>query len=104
MLQINYAYKNLPAGDRAFLENYLLQKTDRLNTLLKKFEKGDCRLDVRAEKFATKSAYQIEMILHLPGHALLAKEDDHTVIEVVDLALDKLIIQLRKLVDKKNNK
>ncbi len=104
MIQINHAYKNLSNGDRVFLENYLLQKTSRLGTLLKKFKNGGCRLAVRAEKFATKSAYQIKMVLHLHGYALLAKEDDHTVIEAVDLALDKLIIQLRKLVDKKNNK
>ncbi len=104
MIRINHAYKNLSESDRAFLENYLLQKTDRLDTLLKKFKNGDCRLDVRAEKFATKAAYQVEMMLVIPGHCLLAKEDDHTVIEAIDLTLDKLIIQLRKLVDKKNHK
>ncbi|NMC51514.1 hypothetical protein GYA54_02155 [Candidatus Kuenenbacteria bacterium] len=104
MAHTTYAYKNMSESEKSFLENYLSKKTDRLETLMKRFSSGDCRLEVRAEKFATKAAYKIEMMLHLPGHTLLAKEDDHTVIEATDFALDKLIIQLRKLVDKKNNK
>jgi len=101
---MNYTYKNLSAEDKSFLEEYLAKKSERFTTLMQKFTAGDCRLDIRAEKFATKAAYKIEMSLHLPGHNLLSAEDDHTVIEAADLALDKLIIQLRKLVDKKNNK
>jgi ribosomal subunit interface protein len=104
MVSIVYAYKNLPESDKEFLEKYLTTKIDRLATLVKSFDGATCRLEVRAEKFATKSAYKIGMQLHLSGHQIIAEEDDHTVIEAVDLALDKLVIQLRKLVDKKNYK
>lgn len=104
MIPIVYAYKNLPETDKVFLEKYLDGKIDRLSTLVKGFAGATCRLEVRAEKFATKSAYKIGMKLHLSGHQLLAEEDDHTVIEATDLALDKLVIQLRKLVEKKNHK
>ncbi|HRY63134.1 MAG TPA: HPF/RaiA family ribosome-associated protein [Patescibacteria group bacterium] len=104
MVSIIYTYKNLPESDKAFLEKYLATKVDRLSTLVKSFAGAVCRLEVRAEKFATKSAYKIGMQLHLSGHQIIAEEDDHTVVEATDLALDKLIIQLRKLVDKKNKK
>jgi len=104
MISIVYAYKNFPEADKTFLEKYLSTKVDRLSTLVKSFDGSACRLAVHAEKFATKSAYKIGMKLHLAGHQIIAEEDDHTVIEAVDLALDKLIIQLRKLVDKKNHK
>jgi ribosome-associated translation inhibitor RaiA len=104
MIPIVYAYKNLPEADKVFLEKYLEGKVDRLSTLAKGFDGAACRLEVHAEKFATKSAYKIGMKFYLSGYQLLAEEDDHTVIEATDLALDKLIIQLRKLVDKKNHK
>ena len=52
---------------------------------------------VKAEAFATKAAYMVELSLHLPKKRLMAKEDDHTMVEAIDLAVDKLIIQLRKL-------
>ncbi|HOZ36971.1 MAG TPA: HPF/RaiA family ribosome-associated protein [bacterium] len=103
MVSFIYAYKNLPENDKVFLGNYLNKKIDRLENLLKGFT-GDYRLSVRAEKFATKSAYKIEMQLILDGQKFLAAEDDHTVVEAADLALDKLIIQLRKFVEKKNSK
>ena len=104
MVSLVYAYKNMPEMDKKFLEDYLEKKVDRLTNLTQSFSGIASRLMVRAEKFATKSAYKIEMQLHLDGQKLLAAEDDHTVIEAADLALDKLIIQLRKLVEKKHAK
>lgn len=103
MVSFVYTYKNLPDADKKFLADYLDKKADRLENLLKGFA-GDYRLEIRAEKFATKAAYKIEMQLHLDGQKLLAAEDDHTVIEAADLALDKLIIQLRKFTEKKHAK
>ena len=67
---------------------------------MNRFKQGDTRLDVKAEAFATKAAFLVELTLHLPGKKLMAKEDDHTIIEAIDLALDKLIIQLRKLINR----
>lgn len=101
MLPTTYTYKNLNPKDKDFLNNYLPQKLARFNTLMKRFRPDQCRLEVKAESFATKSAYLVELILHLPKSQLRAKEDDHTMIEAIDLATDKLIIQLRKMVNKK---
>lgn len=100
MLPISYTYKNLSEKDKNFLNDYCPKKLDRFETLMKRFQRKDCRLEVKAEAFATKAAYIVEMALHLPGNVLMAQEDDHTIAEAVDLTVDKLIIQLRKLINK----
>ena len=102
MLSISYTYKNLSPRDKDFIQDYLPKKLERFENLLKRFEDKDCRLEVKAEKFATKAAYMVELTLHLPRYRLMAAEDDHTMIEAIDLAVDKLIIQLRKLINKFN--
>jgi ribosomal subunit interface protein len=58
-------------------------------------------LEIRAEKFVKKEAYKVEIHLSAPKEKVLASEDDHTIMEAFDLALDKLVIQLRKIKDKK---
>lgn len=100
-MNINYTFKNINPRDKNFLENYLPKKIVRFKTLLKRYTEDTYRLEVKAEEFATKAAYGVEVILHLPGQNLRAREDDHTMIEATDLAVDKLIIQLRKLNSKK---
>ena len=100
MLATNYTYKNLSDKDKNFLQDYLPQKMDRFDNLMKRFKQEECRLEIKAEAFATKSAFMVELILHLPAKKLMAKEDDHTMVEAIDLAVDKLIIQLRKLVNR----
>ncbi|MFH1889972.1 MAG: HPF/RaiA family ribosome-associated protein [Candidatus Kuenenbacteria bacterium] len=104
MLNISFSFKNLSLQDKNIFEKYFPKKLERFDNLMKRFKDQDCHLAVRAEKFATKAAYVVELTLHIPRHKLMAKEDDHTIVEAVDLAVDKLIIQLRKLVNKNWNK
>jgi len=101
MFPIIYSYKNLNSTHKKFLQDYFPKKMSRFKNLIKPFKREECRLEVKIEKFVTKAAYKVELILHLPRERLMAAEDDHTIAEAIDLALDKLIIQLRKLVDRK---
>ncbi len=100
MLPTTYTFKNVTEQDKNFIQQYFPKKLTRFKNLMQNFIEEDCRLEIKAEQFATKSACQVETILHLPGKKLMAKEDDHTMVEAIDLAIDKLITQLRKLVDK----
>ena len=100
MLPTTYTYKNLSQRDKTLLSDYCPKKLARFNNLMKRFSSHECRLEIKAEAFPTKSAYLVELILHLPSKVLMAKEDDHTIVEAVDLAVDKLIIQLRKLTNR----
>ena len=98
-MHTQFSYKQISEKDKKFLENYIDKKIERIKTLLneKDFENG--LLKIRSEKFAKKQAYKVEIHLILPGKFFLASEDDHTIIEAFDLALDKLIIQLRRYQD-----
>lgn len=96
MIKTAYSFKNLSVSDKQFVREYFGKKIERIEHLLQRFDGAACRLDLKAEKFATKSAYFVELTLHLPGYRFMAAEDDHTLAEALDLAVDKMIIQLRK--------
>jgi len=100
-MHIQFSYKNVDSGDKKFLENYLDKKVSRLQTLLSVEDFAHANLALRVEKFVKKEAYQVEIHLQAPQEKLLASEDDHTITEALDLALDKLVIQLRKIKDKR---
>ncbi|OIO17608.1 hypothetical protein COV56_02830 [Candidatus Kuenenbacteria bacterium CG11_big_fil_rev_8_21_14_0_20_37_9] len=104
MLSITFSFKNIFFRDKKFLEDYFPKKMERFENLLRRFRGAECRLEIRAERFATKSAYMVELVLHIPRHKLMAREDDHTIVEALDLAVDKMIIRLRKLVNKNRKK
>lgn len=95
-MHIQFSFKNVEVRDKNFLENYLDKKIGRLRTLLSAEEFASANLEIRVEKFVKKEAYKVEIHLNAPKEKLLASEDDHTIMEAFDLALDKLVIQLRK--------
>jgi ribosomal subunit interface protein len=100
-MHIQFSYKNVDPRDKKFLEDYLDKKISRLETLMSVEDFANANLEIRVERFVKKEAYKIEIHLNAPKEKLLASEDDHTIMEAFDLALDKLVIQLRKLKDKK---
>lgn len=95
-MTIQFSYKQIEEKDKDFLENYLDKKKSRLETLLSAEDLANSRLEIRAEKFVKKEAYKVEIFLITPEHDFMSAEDDHTIIEAFDLALDKLIMQIRK--------
>ena len=101
MIPINYTFKNLSDKEKKEVADYMVLKEERFDNLMRRFTNAECRLDVKAERFATKSAYFIDLSLYMPGQKIMAREDDHTLREAIDLAIDKLVIQLRKLVNRK---
>jgi putative sigma-54 modulation protein len=102
-MNIQFSYKSVNQKDKTFLENYIDKKIDRIKKLLKKLDFENAILETRVEKFVKKEAYKVEIHLNFPGETLMASEDDHTVIEAFDLALDKLIKQLRKFRESNKN-
>ncbi len=100
MLTLNFNFKNFSDEEKEELENYINKKIQRITRLLNKDKTGESRLEIRAERFATKAAYKITLTLHGAPVKILASEDDHTIREAVDLALDKLITQLKKSLEK----
>lgn len=101
-MNIQFSYKQVADKDKVFLEDYLDKKKSRLTNLLNEEDLINSRLEIRAEKFVKKEAYKVEIFLITPHKKFGAEEDDHTIIEAFDLALDKLIMQLRKEHEKQN--
>ena len=104
MAAINFRYKNFTDQEKRQFENYFNNKFDRLEEWFIKFNSADIKMRVSAEKFSTKSAYKLTLDLRLPKNNFMASEDDHTITEVIDLTLDKLIIQLRKAINRRSGK
>ena len=57
---------------------------------------ADVHLTFRAERFAKKKAFKVTLTLLADTHRWIAEEDDHTLREAIDLAKDKLVLQMRK--------
>ncbi len=103
-MNTQFSYKNVSEKDKRFLEDYYDKKVDRISTLTKEQEFEAANMEIRIEKFAKKEAYNLEIHFYLPGKSFMSSEDDHTVIEAFDLALDKLINQLRRYRDEMKRK
>jgi len=103
-MQIDIYYKNVDhQRDKDFILDYLEQKKERFEKLIDNQDYEVARLEAKAEIFATKSACRVDLILHLPKNKYMSSEDDHSWREAVDLAVDKMITQLRKEREKNNS-
>ncbi|MFZ5363954.1 MAG: HPF/RaiA family ribosome-associated protein [Patescibacteria group bacterium] len=96
-MKIDYFFKNLDPNEKKWCEEYLETKIPQLEKLIHRNFEDSAALRVKAEKFNTKSAYKVTLDLKLPKQSFLVSEDDHTIVEAIDLAKDKLIAQLKKL-------
>jgi len=96
-MQIDFFFKNFNQAEKRSFENYFETKLPQLKKLIERHFKDSALLRVKAEKFNTKSAYEVTLDLKLPKRNFLVSEDDHTIVEAIDLAKDKLIAQLKKI-------
>jgi len=92
----NIRFKNLSEQEKGQFEKYLDSKLPRIEEYARKFDGDTIKFFVEAEKFATKSAYKVKFEFEAPKIYLVVSEDDHTINEAVDLALDKLITRMKK--------
>ncbi len=102
-MNVNFYLKSIEEKEKFFLEDYLKEKIKRLEKLCAGRAIDQFKLDVKAEQFAKKSAYQVEFIFTLAGKSFTASEDDHTIREALDMAFDKLIKQVRIYIGKEKD-
>lgn len=101
MLKSNFLFKNLDEKEKKFAQNYFQSKIKKIENKLKNFH-NDLNLEVRVEKFPRKSAYKVSFALNNPN--IFTSEDDHTINEAMDFALDKFILQVRKILEKRKER
>lgn len=92
----NVRFKNLEEDEKNYFYSYFEGKKSRIEEWTRGFDQGVARFFVEVEKFPTKSAYKVKFEFEAPKIYLIVSEDDHTINEAVDLAVDKLIRRLRK--------
>lgn len=101
-MQVAYSFKNISPAEKAFCQNYFDGKLAKLQKIIDRLYAEAC-LDFRAEKFVKKSAYKVSLAIHSSPPFFVA-EDDHTLPEAIDLALDKLVLDLRKVQEVRKEK
>ena len=90
---------------KQILEDYATDK--KLSGLSRLLQHGNYELadfDVRVEPLAHRSGLLIKMDLEVKKHVLHAESEGYNPIEVFDLALEKIIIQLRKVESVRHDK
>ena len=96
-MRTNFSFKNLLPKEKAFVDEYFSKsvKLGKIEAIVNRLN-ADETLDVRVEKFAKKSAYNVSLFLQRPL-AVMVSEDDHTLKEAIDLTKDKMLERLKKL-------
>ena len=103
-MKIQYSMKNMATWEEKRVREYMQEKTAGLEKLMTHFQDDTVSLTVRAERFDKNNAYQVELILEIPGKLLVGKEDSHAIEKAIDLSKDRLVHQLKKHEDQLKNK
>lgn len=103
-MKLQYSMKNMATWEEKRIVEYMQDKTPSLEKLMTHFQDDTVNLTVRAERFDKNNAYQVELILEVPGKVLIGKEDSHSIEKAIDLSKDRLVQQLKKHEDQLKNK
>lgn len=98
-MEVNFFHKNLSKQEIQEIGNYFSKKRERIESLITKFAEDAQILNLTIEKFDKHAAYQADMRLVLLSKTLVAKEASHDITKALDLATDRLIIQIKKFMD-----
>lgn len=91
-----FFFKHMTGEQEEILRDYFDKKTAKIEKVLKHFPKDAVLLQVKGERFQKHSAFEVEMVMKLPLGTISAREASHTINKAVDLALDRLMMQLKK--------
>ncbi len=105
-MQIRFSYHNLDKDKCSpNLEEYANEKKLKsLTRLLSKSDLALADLAIRVEYLTHHNAFSVKLNLKIAKHLLLSQEVKHNLTQAFDLALEKLLSQLRKLENKRQIK
>jgi len=104
-MRINFYFQKVNKIDHEKLKNYLTEK--KLSRLVRLLQHGNLELAnlvVRTQYFQRHNAFDIKLNLSFAKKELIGKEKSHDLIRAFDLALDRLISQLRKIESVRHDK
>lgn len=91
-----FFFKNMSQLEEEKLRDYVFSKLPKFEKILNRFPPDGVILQVKCQKFDKHSAYEVEMVLKLPSETLSACEASHMITKAVDLAKDRLDMQIKK--------
>lgn len=91
-----FFFKNMSQAEEETLREYFSTKLPKFEKILSHFAPDAVLLHVKGEKFLKHSAYEVELTMKLPLGTITAAEASHTINKAVDLATDRLLLQLKK--------
>lgn len=80
------------------LREYFFTKLPKLEKIVNRFPADAVILQVKGEKFKKHSAFDVDLTLKLPSETITAHEASHMITKAVDLAKDRLDMQLKRSV------
>ena len=104
-MNINFSFSRVDKNCKETLKKYLTEsKINRLNRYLQHGNFELANLRVFAEYFTKNNAFLVKLELNIKKTILVAEERSHDILKGLDLALDRLISQLRKIESKTHDK
>jgi len=95
-MEITFFHKNLTKAEEGSFDEYVGTKKEMIENLLKTFPSNATLMRANIEKFDKHDAYQVELSVILPTKQVVAKEASHLITKAVDLAKDRLMVQIKK--------
>lgn len=98
-MRISFYFKNTTPTEEQQVQEYFSKKEKKLAKFLSHFPEDGAHLHITCKKYDKHSAYDIEMKLQFASEVLIAQEASHTITKAVDLAKDRLEMQIKKYDD-----
>ncbi|ACV68884.1 ribosome hibernation-promoting factor, HPF/YfiA family [Desulfohalobium retbaense] len=97
-MQIRFNFKSFEPSDH--LRDYAEKRFDKLNKYIHDTESADIQVNLEVEKIRQMA----EVVVNADGNKLSAFEESEDMYSTIDMALDKVEAQLRKIRDKAKKK
>ncbi len=98
-METAFFFKDMYLDEEENVRDYFYKKLLSITKLLKHFPEDAVILEVKAKKFEKHSAYEVELVLKLPSETLASKEASHHIHKAVDLAKDRLTVQIKRFME-----
>ncbi len=95
-METKFFFKHMLQQDQERLMEYFEKKIPKLQKLLTHFSQDDIMLQVKGEYFKKHNAFNVEVVLKAAGTTINSNETSHSLTKAVDLAKDRLEMQIKK--------
>ena len=104
-MNTRFYFQNINLKTKEELKNYLIdKKVKRIAKLFPEKKLETLILETRSQYFKKHNAFSVKLKLKNDKIMILAEEKSHKIFKAIDLAVDRLISQIRKIENIKHKK